>query len=218
MLNNSFSQIPPKEPKIYHITHIDNLRDIITSQGLFSDAHLINNKRHYHSIGLREIKKRRLSKFLSSYPDLSVGACVPFYFCPRSVMLYLIYKKREDLGYYGGQEPIVHLEADMHQTIKWATKHQLRWVFTDINASTNGADDYANIKWLHRIDWDAINTRNWREVRDHKQAEFLIEDKFHWRLIDRIGVQTPQVYDAVRQILTQTTFKPRLEIIPEWYY
>ncbi|MBE0347362.1 DarT ssDNA thymidine ADP-ribosyltransferase family protein [Pseudoalteromonas peptidolytica] len=37
------------------------------------------------------IKQRCLTELtLSSYPDLFVGQCVPFYFCPRSIMLYVI--------------------------------------------------------------------------------------------------------------------------------
>jgi hypothetical protein len=44
------------------------------------------------TIGMDSIKQRRLTKSLNSHPDLRVGDCVPFYFCPRSVMLYNIYK------------------------------------------------------------------------------------------------------------------------------
>ncbi|MBE7527723.1 MAG: DUF4433 domain-containing protein [Burkholderiales bacterium] len=37
------------------------------------------------SAGVAQIKQRRLTSCLNSYPDLRVGDCVPFYFCPRSV-------------------------------------------------------------------------------------------------------------------------------------
>ena len=66
---------------------------------------------------MNQIKERRLKELtLSSHPGLHVGDCVPFYFCPRSIMLYLIYRANHpELAYRGGQKPIVHLEADLQQ-------------------------------------------------------------------------------------------------------
>lgn len=68
------------------------------------------------------IKQRRLSELrLISHPDLHVGDCVPFYFCPRSIMLYLINQANHpDLQYRGGQGPIIHFEVDLHASVTWA--------------------------------------------------------------------------------------------------
>ena len=55
------------------------------------------------TIGMSTIKQVRLSRSLTSHPGLHVGQCVPFYFCPRSVMLYMIFMANHpDLGYRGG--------------------------------------------------------------------------------------------------------------------
>lgn len=41
---------------------------------------------------MSSIKKRRLeSLILTSHFDLYVGQCVPFCFCPRSIMLFVIH-------------------------------------------------------------------------------------------------------------------------------
>ena len=46
---------------------------------------------------------------------------MPFYFCPRSVMLYLIHKANHpELDYHGGQGAILHLESDLNTVIAWA--------------------------------------------------------------------------------------------------
>ena len=64
------------------------------------------------------IKQRRLTTPLTSHPTLTVGQCVPFYFCPRSIMLYLIYQgNHPELTYREGQGPIIHLECDLHASI-----------------------------------------------------------------------------------------------------
>ena len=68
---------------------------------------------------MNKIKNRRLKRKLESHTDLCVGYCVPFYFCPRSIMLYILYKgNHEEIIYSGGQEPIIHLQADLKTCIK----------------------------------------------------------------------------------------------------
>jgi hypothetical protein len=83
----------PAEPKIYHILHIDRLSSIIEDHQLWCDAEIARRSPSGTSIGMNHIKQRRLNELtLTSHPDLNVGDCVPFYFCPRSIMLYLIYQ------------------------------------------------------------------------------------------------------------------------------
>jgi hypothetical protein len=72
---------------------------------------------------------------LSSREGLYVGECVPFYFCPRSVMLYMFHmRNHRDIEYRGGQEPILHLMADLRRAVEWAGQNGLRWAFTNSNA------------------------------------------------------------------------------------
>ncbi len=61
-------------------------------------------------IGMSAIKKRRLNELtLNCYPNLHVGDCVPFYFCSRSIMLYLIHMKNAELIYQGKQIKIINV-------------------------------------------------------------------------------------------------------------
>lgn len=127
----------PAEPKIYHIVHVDRLPSIIAAGCLWSDAEVSRRSAPGITIGMRGIKTRRLSLPLENHPDLHVGDCVPFYFCPRSAMLYLIHQANNPgLSYRGGQGPIVHLEADLHETVAWADSQRQRWAFTLSNAGS----------------------------------------------------------------------------------
>ena len=82
----------PANPKIYHIVHVDRLPSIVAEGRLWSDAEVGNRALGGTTIGMSAIKQRRLSELhLDKYPDLHVGECVLFYFCPRSIMLYLIH-------------------------------------------------------------------------------------------------------------------------------
>ena len=82
----------PAKPKIYHIVHVDRLPSIINDGWLWCDAEIVRRSPSGTIIGMDAIKQRRLKELtLTSHSDLHVGDCVPFYFCPRSVMLYLIH-------------------------------------------------------------------------------------------------------------------------------
>src|SRR5437867_3296151 len=102
----------PAQPKIYHILHIDRLASVLATGGLWCDAEMQRRGGIGTTIGMSRIKQRRLALPVSCHPGDYVGDRVPFYFCPRSIMLYIIFMaNHEDLAYRGGQGPILHLQA-----------------------------------------------------------------------------------------------------------
>ena len=210
----------PADPKIYHIVHVDRLPSIIADGWLWCDAEIVRRSPPGTTIGMNSIKERRLNELtLTSHPDLHVGDCVPFYFCPRSIMLYLIHQANHpELVYRGGQGPIVHLEADLRQTVAWAEARGRRWAFTLSNAGARYFEDRCDLAQLGEIDWNAVQATDWRQCKEGKQAEFLIERQFPWELVSRIGVLSQQVYDQVATVLQAAVHKPRIEIRPDWYY
>lgn len=209
----------PANPKIYHIVHVDRLSSIINDSFLWCDAEIVKRSPNGTIIGISGIKQRRMELTLDNHPGLHVGDCVPFYFCPRSVMLYILYQaNRIELNYRGGQGPIIHLEADLRQTVAWAEKNNLRWAFTLSNAGTRFFEDRCDLKQLNEINWRAVQAVDWRNCRDDKQAEFLIEKQFPWELVSRIGLRTQQARDQVNEMLQAASYKPQVEIKTEWYY
>lgn len=209
----------PNNIKIYHIVHIDKLSSILDSEALFSDSEVIARKLAGTTIGMTRIKERRLGTSLSSHPDLKVGECVPFYFCPRSPMLYMFDKNNHvDIQYHDGQEPVIHLVIDMRKAIQWANQNKLRWAFTDSNAGSSYFNDYCNVDDIDKLDWNAINTTYWSGVQDKKMAEFLIENAVHWSLVEEIGVYSFEYYDKVKRILAPEGNNPPVVIKKHWYY
>lgn len=212
--------VVPVNPKIYHIVHVDRLASIIANGGLWCDARVVRDGAAGTTIGMGSIKTRRLRELtLDSHPGLYVGQCVPFYFCPRSVMLYLIHRaNHEELAYRGGQGPIVHLEADLRRSVAWAAENHRRWAFTLSNAGSNYFEDRCDLGQLAEINWDAVQARNWQTVREWKQAEYLMENTFPWALIERIGVASPHVYQQVINALPAGGHRPTVEVKHDWYY
>ncbi len=216
----------PAQPKIYHIVHVDRLPSIIQSDGLWCDAEIVKYSGLGTTIGMSTIKARRLNELtLDSHLGLYVGECVPFYFCPRSIMLYLIYQANHpELTYHGGQGSIVHLEFDLQAAVAWADANDRRWAFTLSNAGSYFFEDRCDLAQLNEVNWDAVGANRWRGVgispivKEGKQAEFLVETSFPWSLVERIGVRTNATYYQVVHALTDSAHKPQFEIKTEWYY
>lgn len=210
----------PAQPKIYHIVHVDRLPSIVADGHLWCDEAIMRRAPNGTTIGMNGIKQRRLNELtLTSHPGLYVGQCVPFYFCPRSIMLYLIHQANHvALSYRGGQEPIVHLECDLHAAVAWAGQNNRRWAFTLSNAGSFFFEDRCDLSQLNEIDWDAVQARNWVSCKEGKQAEFLMEHSFPWHLVERIGVHSRGIYQQVVNALPKGGHRPRVELRPEWYY
>jgi len=134
-------------------------------------------------------------------------------------MLYLIHQANHpELEYYGGQSPIVHLEADLRETIDWAESQELRWAFTSSNAGARYFEDWSDLSRLDEIDWGAVEARDWQQCKHGKQAEFLIEKQFPWSLVSRIGVFGVDVRHKVFRATKNASHRPRIEIKGDWYY
>jgi hypothetical protein len=156
----------PAQPELYHIVHVDRLRSIVTDGHLWCDREVFRRAPQGTelgtTIGMSSIKHRRLNELkLISHPKLFVGDCVPFYFCPRSVMLFLIHRGNDpELTYRGGQEPILHLESDLHAVVRWAQQQGLRWAFALSNAGAYYFEDRCDLGQLGEINWAAVEAHD----------------------------------------------------------
>lgn len=211
----------PANPKIYHITHADNLAAIQRAGGLRSDAAMIRLGGPATSIGMGNIKQRRLDLPVKCHAGDCVGDYVPFYFCPRSIMLYLIHRaNHSELAYRGGQQPILHLEADRNEAVEWAHVQGQRWAFSLSNASTLYTEFRARLDQLNEVDWAAVTSLDFRDalIKEGKQAEFLLLEFFPWNLVRRIGVMDNGIYGNVARAIVGAAHKPALEVRREWYF
>ena len=159
--------------KIYHIIHVDRLDSVLKDGFLFCDAEMSHRQNVGPTIGISNIKERRMLLKLSSFPDLTVGQCVPFYFAPRSVMLYVIKcGNHPDLAYSNGQEDILHLEFNLQKVLHWAQDIDLKTCYTTSNASSRYFEDYSDFtKIKDNIDWAAVNANQWSGTGNDKSVK-----------------------------------------------
>lgn len=209
----------PEQPQIYHIVHVDRLKSIIQDGFIWCDTKVLAKASPGTTIGMPKIKQQRRVRRLQSAPRLMLSDCVPFNFCPRSVMLYVLHRgDQSELSYRDGQEPIVHLRSDMREAVTWAKAKGLHWAFTTENAAAVSAEDYSNWYQLSRIQWEAVKARHWPNCIGPKQAEFLMQDRFPWKLISQIGVCTRETRERALNVLHSASDKTLCTVEPGWYY
>jgi hypothetical protein len=122
-------------------------------------------------------------------------------------------------GYDGGQDHVIHLVS----TIGTATQLGTPWGFTDRHADVDYALYFDQLSQLGRVDWQAVGARLWGgagrdQVKECKQAEFLVHQRFPWEGILQIGVKNQDVAELVNQVICSSPHKPDVLIQPGWYY
>lgn len=201
---------------------MNNLPGIVQANGLWSDAKRIELGLGTNLIGMSRIKQRRLTEIdVSCYPGTMVGQYVPFFYCPRSIMLYILHRgNHDDIDYRDGQGPIVHLVADLDASIQWAATNGVPWALSPTNASARYTSFYNHRADLNRINWQAVFNRDFRDpaVKEAKQAEFLMFNWFPWDLVEQIGVFDQTVALTAQQHIAGAAHQPPVHPKNAWYF
>lgn len=204
--------------EIYHITHISNLSSILEAGGLLANSQLKPNQ--YTDIAHSSIQDRRASIQVPWVPGGTLHDYVPFYFAPRSPMLYAINKGNVQ-GYQGGQNPILHLAVELDLIMNCG----LDYVFTDGHAIMTYSEFYKDLGALnHAIDWALMNSNYWFDTEKYpdrkrrRQAEFLVHQFCPWNCVAQIGVIDATIQNQVRNLLRQYSDPTPVKVYRNWYY
>jgi hypothetical protein len=204
---------------IYHITHLRNLPNIIQDGGLWCDRGVMQRKLAYVSIAHQHIKDRRARKTVPGKPGGQLADYVPFYFAPRSPMLYVI-SQGGVAGYSEGQQPILHLVSSA-EAVQAAG---LPFTFADGHAEMDISRFFTDLHDLNKIDWAVMQSRQWADTLEdgdrkrRRQAEFLVQRFFPLSLIERIGVINHTLRLQVTALFPDPRSRPPISIEPTWYY
>jgi hypothetical protein len=204
---------------IYHITHIRNLSNILRDGGLWCDRVVMQRNLAHVGIAHQHIKDRRAQKTVPCAPGGVVADYVPFYFAPRSPMLYVISRGGVE-NYSEGQRPILHLVSSAEAVLAV----NLPFTFTDGHADMDISRYFTSLKDLDQIDWNIMASRYWHDTDQYgdrkrrRQAEFLVHQFFSFALIESIGVINLTMAHQVTGLLQPLVKKPDVKVMPAWYY
>lgn len=201
---------------LYRITSRENLSHIL-EYGICNKNHPDANP-DFVSIGNHDIIGRRNDHEVKIDGYGNIGDYVPFYFSPKSIMLFNI------LTGYGvskvNPEEIIFLITDIESAVNC---NQL-YFFSDGQANTRISKHYNDLKDLNKIDWEVVqsgdfsksNTDNDRTRR--YQAEFLIHRKVPVNCIKGIVVYNESCATFVKKKLALTDLIIQVHIKRSFYF
>jgi len=203
---------------IYHITSLENLPSIIEND-LLANSSCSNCRIKYSSIAHSNIQDKREITKVTITPYGNLHDYVPFYFAPRSPMLYTISRGNVE-GYKGDQRQIIHLVSSVQVVIS----RNIPFVFTDGHAIMHLTNFYNKETDLEYIDWQIMEEKYWCDTNEdgdrkrRRQAEFLVHRSFPWSLVDQIGSIGKEIAEQVNNYILNSVHKPEIVINKNWYY
>jgi len=89
-----------------------------------------------------------------------------------------------------------------------------------IQFSSVAGEFRARAEELADLHWEAIEARDFRapDVKEGKQAEFLVHERFPFDLVERIGVASQAVRAQAAQVIEDAHNRPLVEVRRDWYF
>ncbi|WP_317382562.1 DUF4433 domain-containing protein [Megasphaera stantonii] len=206
---------------LYHITHINNLPNIVENKALLSYKQIKINNILNTSIAYISVQNHRQNTRISYPPYGNLHDYVPFYFAPRSPMLYAIYRHNVET-YSGSQEQIIYLITNVQNVIE----RNYNYIFTDKHAIVQYAKQFNDARDLEMaIDWEIMRANYWANTEDdgerksRRQAEFLIYSHVDFNDIQQIVVYNEDMGNFVKRTLMNTAYEnKKIFVDPGFYY
>ena len=214
------SDMAEKQTVIYRITRYKNLEGILIRGGIYATNFQPDDGIEYYPIHHVGIQNLRSDTLVPCGPGGCIHDYVPFYFGPRSPMLYAIHKNNV-AGYTGGQQPIIYICAYVENV----NKQGLEFVFTDGHAiMTHLTHFYDNLDDLKKLDWDVIRGKYWFDNEQNpdrcrrRQAEFLVYKFLPLESIFGIVVIDKRMKNKVDSTLVKHNISMPIVVNRTWYY
>jgi ssDNA thymidine ADP-ribosyltransferase, DarT len=202
----------------YHITHVANLPSIVESGGLHCDNGCAQARLVPVSIAYANLKQQRAETAVDVAAGGTLADYVPFYYAPRSPMLYTIWRGNVP-GYDGSQDEIVHLVCEMEPLAEPG-----RFAIINRHPITALAEQFDELRALDGLDWPLMKETMWRDTdadgdrKFRRQAEFLVHQHVPIESVRLVGTMTETVAQQAATLLSALSNPPRVIVRRDWYY
>jgi len=219
-------KLPPGSPRpwhdgataVYHITHVDNIASMARLGAILCDRRCEKDGTQPVSIAYEDLKARRAWWRVTVAQRGTLADYVPFYYAPRSPMLYVI-NRGSVPGYGEGQAEVAHLVLAAEEIAAPG-----RFAITDGHAATPLTRQYADLRDLDKVCWKTMRSQFWADTDEdgdrkrRRQAELLVWREVPFEAVRMIGVMTATIAERVRSALAGTDYAPRIVVRRDWYY
>lgn len=212
---------PPTPTPIFRFFHVRNLPIILRWGGFHAPNLSPDDGEHYTTIHSLEIQRTRRVRRIPCGRQGVIHDYVPFYFGPRSPMLYQLHTGWVE-GYQEGQQPLIYAVT----TAQAIEESGLNFVFSDGHGVAAITRWFDNLEDLVQVDWQAAHAKWWRDtvedmdLQRRKQAEFLVHRFCPWDRIQEVGVIDSGMREEVKKVLAAfpESMKKPVRVQRDWYY
>lgn len=209
----------PTPTSVLHFTRVEHLESIVNC-GLLSDVGARAAGSTEVEIGHPDIKRLRRERKVPRPPHGTVGDYVPFYFAPRSPMLYVIHRNTVP-GYSGGCDRIVYLVT----TLEALLLTDSAVLVSDRNAVKpyasfhDGAESIGDV-----IDWELMQQTIWKDTPEHsdrkerRMAEVLVRDVVPWSAFGGVAARSELIAQEARRAISSAGALTPVSVRPNWYF
>jgi hypothetical protein len=212
------------EQRIYHVTHVRNLPDILIAGALFADQSDAWNDRPTVDLSSSDTRAVRRMTPVAGSGDATVAHFVPFFLSPNANLWQSI---RSNVADPRLSRDILSSDAAdfviLVSTVKAVTDaapvdsaRAMPFVVADGDAghvltrfATTREDAERSLRHL-RADQDS-------ESPSIAQAELLVEETFPFHSVALVGVAHDKARAAVKKILAESDFEPKVAVYPPWF-
>ncbi|MBR6363848.1 MAG: DUF4433 domain-containing protein [Alphaproteobacteria bacterium] len=224
----------PSEIFLFHFTAFRNLKSILKNGALKSKNLLRREKITPINIACNNIQDKRARTFVNNLYTLH--DYVPFYFAPRSPMLFSVVGRNVPEAEETNQDNFIYFVTKTDNLCR------LEFAFTDYQAVSAYASFYTNMADLNKIDWDLIFEQphlpkalapfpgycryfqnrdtepRYVKRKEARQAEFLVLGQVPLDKITMIVVKNEKLKNAVENVLHEFGIIIKVEIREDWYF
>jgi hypothetical protein len=151
----------------------------------------------------------------------NIGDYVPFYFTPKSMMLFnIITGFRAPLVPKRSKDEIIIVRCLIEELSKLG-----RFFFTDGQANvTSITEHYHDLADLDKIDWNIIQRTDFKnepgdtDKQRRYQAEFLVHGHVPVESIESLNVYNEKAANFVKKELAKTSLLLQVNIMPQYFF
>jgi hypothetical protein len=209
----------PFPTEILHFTHISHLSTIL-KRGLLSDTEAQGAGLIETEVGNQDIKAKRRCRVVPAPPGGMVADYAPFYYAPRSPMMYVIWRGGVST-YTGGCDQLVYLMT----TVDRLTELRVPLVFTDRNAVLELAEFTTELTRLDDlVDWPLMRAKMWNNTeaqpdrKERRMAECLAHRRVPPEALTRVVAKTPACALQARSMFATVDLQVPVDVAPDWYF
>ncbi|MCC6848729.1 MAG: DUF4433 domain-containing protein [Deltaproteobacteria bacterium] len=211
--------LTPEKARIFRITHVANVPWILQN-----GVHCRNSNVRdpaFREIGNPDLIAKRTRRVVPIAPHGTLSDYVPFYFTPRSPMLFNI-----KTGYNGvPQTPMSEIVVLVSSLLR-LRELSVGFVFTDRHAYLQMATDSfsSDLADLRKIDWGILQASDFRRDPDDPakieryQAEALVHQRVPVEALTGLACYSKERREELEAELTRQPVSLQVVVRPSWYF